>query len=114
MRVKSFAWVCGCALIAGTLGCSAAKEPASENLDRQGVAKLEAIEEIAAGLGKNDQVAISLAVEKFTAASMDVRADTERAKQVLEIHKTKVKGKLKGDAGQQVQSVIDAIQGELK
>ncbi len=113
--MRSRVWACGVwVTIAATGGCGGGpSEPPAENLRLQGVAKLDAMKQLAEALGKNDQAAINVAVETLTATNIDVKANPAEAKELVAIYKAKVQGRLKGDAAAQVKSVVQAVEQEL-
>ena len=115
MRVRFYILPVALAMtLASGCGGGGPTEAPADNLKRQGAEKLAAMKLLAEAIGKNDQAGINLAVETFTASNIDVKANAAEAREIVELYKSKVKGKLKGDAAAQVLSGVTALEQQMK
>lgn len=115
MRTSRFLLPAVAAGVLALSGCGGGTtEAPTENLKKQGAAKLDSMKALAEAIGKNDQAAVQIAVDALVASNIDVKADPAQAKEIVDLYKSKVKGKLKGDAAGQVQTVVASIEQELK
>jgi len=113
MRFLLIPLLFGTGLTAGS-GCGGGSKD-NQNIRQQAGAKLEAMKQLADAVGRNAPAGeVAGLVEVLVSNSIDVKANPDEAKQIVELYNAKVKGKLRGDAAVQAKGVVDAIERDLK
>jgi hypothetical protein len=114
LRIRSALFGLALSTTPFTLGCGGADDPQA-NLKQQAGGKLAAMQQLADAVARNaDHTELSGLVEVFTSNTLDVKANPDEAKQIVEIYNTKVKGKLRGELANQMNGMVNGIEKELK
>jgi hypothetical protein len=103
------------AAVLSAVGCGGGSADPKANLDQQANARVEAMKQLADAVARNAPPGeLNGIIESFISNTLDVKANPDAARQVVEIYNTRVKGKLKSDQAGQVKAVVDGIENDLK
>ncbi len=92
--------------ILGLAGCGGKAPPTTFSPDESARAFAAAMDELAAAVEKNDTTAVAGAAEGLVNYPVDPASTSEDLKRAVQVYRTKVKGKLKGDIAAQVAGLM--------
>src|SRR5436305_1318361 len=101
--------------LTGVAGCGSGHQGQSISQEEQVNAKVAAIKRLADAMAKDPNgIDARGALEDYQVTGFDAQQNPKQAEEILEVYRTRIQGKYKGDVAQQVQAAMTALQSSLK
>jgi hypothetical protein len=104
----------GTALLTLALGCGGSAPPPADS-GEQAKTKVEALKRAADALAKDPNgLEVRAAMEEFRNQALDVEKHPNEAAEIVELYRTRIKGKYQSEAAVEVQAEVAPIEAALQ
>jgi hypothetical protein len=111
MLIKVRALIAALVLVSTIAGCGDKVADPATSKKSQASGLLEAVKGLADAVSRNAPAQeIAILMEGVISNQIDAKAHPDEAKQIVEIYNAKLKGKLKGDAANQMKNLVEQLE----